>query len=188
MGAWSVGTAGFLLYFIYDVNSIKWNNRILQKFFGAGSLCVVLSTIWALTSGPGSGGMGGAAGICFGIMGFLFLALLVYTLFFALPFDKTYLEENRRREAYTKGMYSLCRHPGVLWFAGLYICLWGVSGDWYKGIFFISMIVWNYLYIIFQDLWTFPKTFTNYEEYKKATPFLIPNGQSIRACFLAKKS
>lgn len=177
-----MGTAGFLLYFIYDANSIKWNNRILQKFFGAGSLCVATATVWVLALPSGSS-PSIVARICFGIAGMIFLALLVYTLFFALPFDKTYLEENQKREAYTEGVYGLCRHPGVLWFAGLYVCLWGVSGSWYQGIFFISMIFWNYLYIIFQDLWTFPKTFTNYDEYKKMTPFLIPNRQSIRYAF-----
>ena len=44
------------------------------------------------------------------------------------------------------------------------------------------MIFWNYLYIIFQDLWTFPQTFFNYKEYQKNTPFLIPNRDSIRVC------
>ena len=37
-------------------------------------------------------------------------------------------------------------------------------------------------YIIFQDLWTFPRTFFNYKEYQQSTPFLIPNRKSIRVC------
>lgn len=188
MGALGLGTAGFLLYFIYDANSIKWNNHILQKFFGVGSLCVVIATVWTLAHTSWSGGAGIAARICFGAGGFFFLALLIYTLFFALPFDKTYLEDNKKREAYTEGVYGLCRHPGVLWFAGLYVCLWGVSGSLDQGIFFVSMIIWNYLYIVFQDLWTFPQTFTNYDEYKKRTPFLIPSRKSIQEAFGRNKA
>ena len=65
----------------------------------------------------------------FGLGGFLFLCLLIYTLFFALPFEETYCEENKLRAAYTEGMYGLCRHPGVLWFAGAYLCMWG-NGRW----------------------------------------------------------
>ena len=101
---------------------------------------------------------------------------------FALPFEETYCEENKLRAAYTEGMYGLCRHPGVLWFAGAYLCMWGMVGGWKHGIYFLLMIFWNYLYIIFQDLWTFPRTFFNYKEYQQSTPFLIPNRKSIRVC------
>lgn len=177
-----MGTAGFILYLLYDINSVKQMHPVMQKFFGAGSLCVILSTVWELVRALGAGNGHPAAWIGLGVGGALFFALLVYTLFFALPFEETYLEESRRREAYTGGIYSLCRHPGVLWFAGLYLCLWGITGNADSGKYFLSMILWNYLYIVVQDLWTFPRTFTNYEAYKKNTPFLIPNGKSIRTC------
>ena len=120
--------------------------------------------------------------IGFGIGALFFLGLLIYTLFFALPFEETYCKENKLRAAYTEGVYGLCRHPGVLWFAGAFLCMWGMLGGWRPGIYFVLMIFWNYLYIIFQDLWTFPRTFFNYREYQQSTPFLIPNGKSIRAC------
>lgn len=187
MGAFILGTAGFLLYFIYDINSVVWKNAVLQKFFAAGSVCVAVSAVWTMGMALSGGGNDPAVQIGFGLGACLFLVLLIYTLFFALPFDETYLEESRKRLAYTEGIYSLCRHPGVLWFAGVYLCLWGASGKLSQGIYFISMIFWNYLYIVFQDVWTFPKTFTNYNEYKRKTPFLIPNGRSIRACFACYK-
>ena len=59
---------------------------------------------------------------------------------------KYYCEENKLRAAYTEGMYGLCRHPGVLWFAGAYLCMWGMVGGWKQGIYFFLMIFWNYLY------------------------------------------
>ena len=40
-----LGSAGFLLYFIYDINSIKKKNTFFQKFFA-----------WGFRMGDGSGG------------------------------------------------------------------------------------------------------------------------------------
>lgn len=185
-----LGTAGFILYFIYDINSIRKKNAFLQKFFALGSILVVVSTIAAFWSAWGQHHRSVGTVIGFGIGALFFLGLLIYTLFFALPFEETYCEENKLRAAYTEGVYGLCRHPGVLWFAGAYLCMWGMLGGWKSGIYFSLMIFWNYLYIVFQDLWTFPRTFFNYSEYQRSTPFLIPNGKSVRMCVntLRKKS
>ena len=89
-----LGSTGFILYFIYDINSVRMKNAVLQKFFAAGSILVVVSLIAELYAAWGSchrkiGTMTG-----FGLGGFLFLCLLIYTLFFALPFEETYCEEN----------------------------------------------------------------------------------------------
>ena len=48
-----LGSAGFLLYFIYDINSVRKQNRLLQKFFAAGTIgtsyihLVFRSSFWA---------------------------------------------------------------------------------------------------------------------------------------------
>lgn len=181
MGEVICGTVGFLLFLVYDINSITWKNSIMQKFFAIGSVCVVSSTAWVLGKSLSERIVHPAVCAMLGVGSLGFLGLLVYTLFFALPFDETYLEKSKERIAYTEGVYSLCRHPGVLWFAGAYLCFVGMSGDLSRGIYFILMIFWNYLYIIVQDFWIFPVTFTNYEDYKKNTPFLLPNRRSINA-------
>lgn len=181
MGEVICGTIGFLLYFVYDINSIVWKNSLMQKFFAIGSVCVAGSAAWVLGESLSDKIAHPVVCSIFGACGLVFLGLLIYTLFFALPFDETYLKKSKERVAYTEGVYSLCRHPGVLWFAGAFLCFWGMSGDLNRGIYFISMIFWNYLYIILQDFWIFPATFTNYEEYKKNTPFLLPNRRSINA-------
>ena len=49
--------------------------------------------------------------------------------FFALPFQQTYLEEAAERRAYDRGVYALCRHPGVLWFILFYLCCWLARGS-----------------------------------------------------------
>ena len=43
-----LGSAGFLLYFIYDINSVRKQNRLLQKFFAVGTILVVLSLFMEL--------------------------------------------------------------------------------------------------------------------------------------------
>ena len=155
---------------------------MFAEIFAWGSILVVASVVAEFCSAWGQGHRSVEAVIGFGIGALFFLGLLIYTLFFALPFEETYCEKNKLRAAYTEGVYGLCRHPGVLWFAGAFLCMWGMLGGWRPGIYFVLMIFWNYLYIIFQDLWTFPRTFFNYREYQQSTPFLIPNGKSIRAC------
>lgn len=112
----------------------------------------------------------------------VFLALLIYTLFFALPFEETYVSQDAHK-TYDKKMYALCRHPGVLWFAGFYFCLWLAVG----GMPLLVMAVWfsflNFCYVLLQDFYTFPQVFSDYGEYKKKVPFLIPDGKSLKRCF-----
>lgn len=182
MAAFWLGTAGFVLCFLYDINSVKYQNRVIQKFFAAGCLCILGAVTVRLSSSLhfAAGNVGWRLAAAAGAL--LFAGLLVYTLFFALPFQKTYVEESTVREAYTEGVYGLCRHPGILWFAGLFLCLWGASGKGADGFFYLSMILWNLLYAAFQDVWTFPQTFSNYRQYQQSTPFLIPNPASIRKC------
>ena len=43
-----LGSAGFLLYFIYDINSIKKKNTFFQKFFAWGTVLVALSLVMEL--------------------------------------------------------------------------------------------------------------------------------------------
>ena len=121
--------------------------------------------------------------IGFGTGALCFLALLIYTLFFALPFEETYCEENKLRAAYTEGVYGLCRHPGVLWFAGAYLCMWGMFGGWRQGIYFLLMIFLELsVYHFSGSVDFFHRHFFNYREYQKTTPFLMPNRDSIKKC------
>lgn len=182
MAEFFLGTLGFVLYIFYDVNSVAWHYRILQKCFALGSILVAGATICFFGRSVANGEVRFGPWLFFGAGAVFFFILLIYTLFFALPFDETYVKDSQLRPAYTEGVYALCRHPGVLWFAGLYLCLWGADGAAAHGIFYSVMIFWNILYIIFQDFYVFPKTFSNYAEYKKSTPFLIPNKKSAVKC------
>lgn len=178
------GCLGFLLFFVYDVNSLKWQSSILSQLFFVGCFLVLLSTTGAVYHYR-EDIVVNFLGIFLWIpMILIFMSLLIFTLFFALPFDSTYLKNEKRRLVYTKGMYALCRHPGVLWFIGLYFSLYFLTGN--TTIFLMAVILsfMNIVYVIFQDVWTFPKLFIDYDEYTKSTPFIIPNFGSINRMFM----
>ena len=40
----------------------------------------------------------------------------------------------------------------------------------------------NLLYILLQDRYTFPRLFEGYDDYRKETPYLIPDADSTRKC------
>lgn len=181
-----LGVLGFLCYFLYDVNSVGRIAGWMNRLFMIGTILIVVATsvlFWKRRSVLFQTPMD----LLWMAGGVFFLYLLIYTLFFALPFDETYVKESRCRKAYTEGVYALCRHPGVLWFAGMYLfaaLLWkSLEGL----IFFVVMVILNIFYVIFQDYYSFPKTFSNYREYQRSTPFLIPNRKSIQQCRNSKR-
>ena len=50
-------------------------------------------------------------------------------------------------------------------------------------IFTGTVCVLNILYIVLQDKWTFIHTFSDYEDYRRETPFLIPRISDVVKCF-----
>jgi protein-S-isoprenylcysteine O-methyltransferase Ste14 len=167
---------------IYDINSVIYNNKIIKSFFLLGTLLIIFATVsiiiesidtiewdfWRMTIG--------------GILTILFFALLIYTLFFAIPFDTTYIKETCIQRVCQNGVYALCRHPGVLWFWGFYFFLWVTLTSPLLLIAALVFSICNFMYVIFQDFWTFPHIFEDYQNYKKFTPFIIPNYKSIKRC------
>ena len=114
----------------------------------------------------------------------VFAALLIYTLFFALPVEASYTRPGEKRPACTTGVYALCRHPGVLWFAGIYVCLWMAAGlPLWEAVLYSGL---NVLLVAFEDRCVFPALLDGYDAYQTATPFLIPSGKSIRDCRMKK--
>ncbi len=182
-----IGSIGFFFYFIYDINSISKNYSSLQKGFLIGTIFVAAASIGMLVSGWKMIDWESLLTYILLLGGMVLFAMLIYTLFFALPFEATYVEKNRERLAYTEGVYAICRHPGVLWYAGMYLCMAGMIKTRESAIQAIVFILWNVAYIILQDCFIFPQTFRNYKEYKKMTPFLFPNRKSIKRCWKTRK-
>lgn len=175
-----LGAAAFAAFFAYDVDSVRPVRPWFHRLFAAGCALLAAATgllVWDHWPLVPDGRIA-----VLGVLTLVFLALMVYTLFFALPFGKTYLEENTPRTAYTAGMYALCRHPGVLWFAGAYLCLGLLLGSHRAAAFSMLVIGLNIAYVLFQDVYTFPKSFVNYGEYQRTTPFLMPTPASAARC------
>lgn len=187
MGYLWFGCIIFGLYILYDMNSVLWNQRILHACFLVGTVLLAGVTVWQAAEAVFAGSYGWYTWI-FLPLAVVFLVLLVYTLFFALPFDETYVQtDGGKSKVYDGGMYALCRHPGVLWFFFFYLCLGGAfypAKIMEAGVFYSLL---DFLYVVFQDFWTFPKNFADYESYKRSTPFLIPNGKSIRRAIKTRK-
>lgn len=124
-----IGTVGFVLYFIYDINSIKKPKSIARYFFGVGSIFVCGSFVYELYVQKSYIEISSSIFLICVCLMLLFTGLLIYTLFFCFDAEETYLQVSRQRTAYTKGMYALCRHPGVLWFTGCFVCLYGITRE-----------------------------------------------------------
>lgn len=175
-----LGITGFLLYLLYDINSFTYQARIPRTFFISGSVLIGAATVLDLRSAWKLSAFSGVLDVPLLAAGTMCFATLIYSLFFALPFRETYTEQKNGRKVYEGGIYALCRHPGILCFAGMYLCL-GLAALpgalLYHGLVFSLL---NLAYAWFQDRVTFPKTFCNYETYRKRVPFLFPTGDSIR--------
>lgn len=178
-----LGGFSFPLFIAYDLLGLyRIKGRFVLFFIGGvllGGATLVLifqSNLFRMTPLPPA---------LFGtvsILNILFLILLFYTLFFAIPFRGTYLSTTQP-QAITTGMYALCRHPGVLWLSGFYGCLALLLYTPSGLLAFLLYTVLDVLYVLFQDRWLFPKSLKDYETYQKNTPFLIPNKSSIRQAF-----
>ena len=179
-----LGFVAFLLFVLYDINSVILKYKLLNSSFFVGFMLLIISTIGIVVSTQNQKQLNdlNLNVNIFGIIAFLFLLLLIYTLFWALPFKDTYTSAGSTAKVCQRGVYALCRHPGVLWFIGFYFFFWLAMPVPLLLVACITFSFLNILYVIFQDKWTFMMTFENYDEYKKTTPFLLPTMGSIKKC------
>lgn len=182
------GAAAFGLFVLYDINSVVWKKKTLRSFFALGVLLLLAATGICLLRSFGSSRLfHNSAAVLYLIPGAVSFALMIYSLFFALPFGETYVHVSGKAAPCDRGMYALCRHPGVLWFCFVYLFLalaWGTATVWAMGIFYSLM---NVGYVVLQDLWTFPRTFEDYEGYRKRVPFLIPTAGSMKRAWETRR-
>lgn len=171
------GAFAFVLLFLGDWNDWKWNRRILRLCFPAGT--VLLAAVTAVQFGLRAPARL-AVRVPFLLLSAVFLGLLVYTLFFAIPAGDAYVTQACGRPACVSGVYALCRHPGVLWFAGLYGCLIPAAG--LPAASALGYTALNVMLAAFEDTCVFPARLAGYGAYRRHTPFLVPNPASLRAC------
>ena len=87
MTAVIIGSIGFLCCFLYDHNSIRLKKSFLHPFFSIGCFLIAVSTGLVIRNCWPRRGSSFFISAVFLAAALLFLGLLIYTLFFALPFD-----------------------------------------------------------------------------------------------------
>jgi len=174
------GVGAFLFFFLFDFRQ-KAGKGGGGAWFFLGCLLLLTSSCLVAFSGETSFVLPLWWRICCWCLTAVSLTGMVWALFFALPFHSVYVE-GRQSEAVTVGLYALCRHPGVLFFFVLYLCLWLASG---RAFAFWAMLLWtgaDVLHVWAQDRYFFPGTLKGYTAYRKTTPFLIPTLSSVKLC------
>ena len=169
------GILGFVACCLFDINKIKWQSKKLNILFVLGNIfilysiatCIMQSDFTAFAWPWSFRQLGSLVGVI------ISCALLIYTLFFALPFSDTYMESDDL-PVIDHGVYGLCRHPGFWALALVYLFLWLLFESTALLAAFIIYNICNFIYIYIQDRFIFPKYIRGYTEYKKSVPFLIP--------------
>ncbi len=171
-----LGVFAFIFFFLSDVNDCKFKKKALAACFPLGALMLSAATVVSCVknASPFSTVVKTAAIIT----GVIFFVLMIWALFFSMPVGDAYIERNEGRRVNTNGLYALCRHPGVLFFIPLYICISFAFGlPFYEA---AAYSVLNILLIVFEDIYVFPRVLCGYNEYKTNTPFLFPNKRGIK--------
>jgi protein-S-isoprenylcysteine O-methyltransferase Ste14 len=192
-----LGAASYVVFALHDMLELRykkapdgaWAKVAAQVFFVAGMVLLSSSiSLATFRSGLPEGVSLVVTGF-FALLGVVFFAAFVYSLFGALPAKKTYLEMKNLTVIDT-GLYALCRHPGVILLALFYLFLCLALRS--LGVLAVgaSNTLANLAYTALQDIWIFPTTIEGYREYKKNTPFLIPTRKSLlrAAAALRKKT
>ena len=171
----------YLLYLVYDWCSVKKPGlRAARLLFPLGTALIACATVLFLYQSLPAFRLTGFSALCLAlaaVSGWLLLDALV----FSLP-KNTYTEPGAPRLTCRSRMYALCRHPGVLWYCCLYGALWLAMPTRNGALQCAVLCAGDLIYMLVQDIWTFPAIFADYDHYKTATPLLLPNRASIRAC------
>ena len=168
-----LGILAFALMLLGDLNDARFGKKPLKLCFPLGVALLAaatylgcdferISAIWCIAAGA-------------------FLLLLLYSLFGSFSVKDAYVEQGCGRRVCDRGLYAMCRHPGVLFFAGLYVCLhFAARLPVSQAILYTAL---DLLIAMFEDSVVFPKVLGGYDEYKTRVPFIIPTTESLRNTF-----
>lgn len=179
-----LGALAFVLMVLSDYAQVLRGRRGAGVLFPVGGALLALSTAvlaadaWVRYDRSPFAPVWGAGAL-------LMLALLIYTLFFALPAGGSSAATARKdelRPLVDTGVFALCRHPGVLFLGGFYACLWGALGGWALGAAFFLFTALDAAYAAWQGAVVFPRSIRDYAAYRAATPRFLPTAASLRRC------
>lgn len=181
------GCLAFIFFYIFDLNKIWFLKKSLNICFAVGIVLLAFSTAGILLGNYQGFEVSIPLKLLFWALSVGSLLMIFYTLFSALPFAETYKGVEKGNSVVDRGMYALCRHPGVIWFFFFYLFLWLASG---KMMMMWAGMIWtimDIIYVYVEDRWFFPAVLSGYDQYKRKVPFLIPSPASIKKCMTLKQ-
>lgn len=159
-----LGVIAFAVMAMGDVNDAFLKKKPLKLCFPLGLMMLCFATAARLNLAQLS--------ILWCAAAAMFLGLELYALFGSFSVSEAYTATDAPRRTSEKGLYSLCRHPGIPLFAGLYICLHFGAGLTLSDA--LVYIFCDLLLAVFEDAVIFPRLLGGYDDYKKRVPFIIP--------------
>ncbi len=179
-----LGVLSFLLFFISDCNDTWWKKAFGKGLFPLSCALLVISLAGQLHFFETVVSFVPVRLACLVLAaGALWLEL--DALFFSLPRQASYGQPGEQRAVCAKGVYALCRHPGVLFFCFFMLFLWlGAGLNPIAGAVYALLDI---LLAAFEDQVVFIQRIEGYAEYQSEVPFLIPNRRSAVNCLNRRK-
>lgn len=178
VAAMALAIVAYALFFAYDVANVRAPEfKAAGLFFPVSCVLVLISAVLMVAISVPYLTVNALTIASFALSALCFAAM-VDSLFFSLPKD-TYTEPGERRRTYRGKMYSLCRHPGVLWYSLAFVFLMIPFSNPAGWAVCVVLVMGNIFYMFLQDYWTFPRIFDDYLDYKRATPLFVPTPDSI---------
>ncbi|MEN1759992.1 hypothetical protein AAIG11_05890 [Anoxynatronum sibiricum] len=178
----ALGCVAFLFFTLFDLHKLYFVHRIFHGTFFLGIFLVIAATAGILMTAEAAFHLSPILrGMC-GVMMVAGFTWQFYALFWALPFQATYLHGELQSLVITSGAFALCRHPGVLGFGVFYFFLWLASGVHFILVAGMIWTIMDIIHVSIQDNWLFPRSFPGYGAYQKQTPFLMPTTASLKLC------
>ncbi|HHU01577.1 MAG: hypothetical protein ACOX54_09070 [Christensenellales bacterium] len=166
----------FAAFLLFDMNSVILRSKTLQILFPLGVLLLLIATITEVNTAYWQTAPLESIDYVWLALSAIHTILLVYALFFAIPFSESYTDSINvgSRTVTRTGLYGICRHPGV-WFLAFALFFLALAMSTLRMWLFVGLVsFFNLLYALFQDLWTFPRIFSDYNDYRQSVPFLLP--------------
>ncbi len=178
-----LGAGAFILFLVWELTSLRSACKISTSIFKGLSITAGTAAHVLVITGPRF-----PRGLETSIIGAVIICLSGYLLYRSLIAElprNTYSPATGipvGRKTYRQGTYALMRHP-ALWWYGLFLAgLFIFSGT--KWLLLSGAVWWfaNLILVVIEDLYLYPIMFEDYLCYKRETPMLIPNRNSISRC------
>ncbi|MDC7244624.1 MAG: hypothetical protein PQJ47_01760 [Sphaerochaetaceae bacterium] len=160
-----IGSLGYLLSGLYDAALVNHRHTLKKVLFpGFFVTAVPYMLFFVFYTSP----LSFSYKAIIIILLLLFLLLLVYSVFLELL-----LFSDKNTKLFTKGTYSISRHPGFIWYTMINILIGIYFQDINIAVVCAGLTLDNLILITVEDRCLFPRLFGGYEEYKKTTPFIL---------------